>query len=375
VRTQLAERLGVDVAIFAFSHCRDVVAAVSKAGGFGVFGAGRYSPEELEIELRWLDENVGGRPYGVDVLMPKSIAGGEIAALEKQIPEGHRAFVADLVERFQIPAPRGEEVVGSLGSDATASRFNPNAGSESLSRQLLDVALGHKVALIASALGPPPADVVDEAHSKGLVVAGLVGEVRHARKHVDAGADIIVAVGSEGGGHVGAISTMVLVPAVVDEVGPLPVLAAGGIATGRQAAAALALGAQGVWCGSVWLTTVESDLDPILKQKIVGAQARDAVISRWRTGKTQRWLRTPWVDAWEEPGAPEPLPRALQTLLVRDATLGMLENRMADVMTTPAGQVIHMIDKERRCRDVVFDMAAEFIDAASSVSGILDDME
>lgn len=372
MKTRIADMLDIDFPIFGFSHCRDVVAAVTNAGGIGVYGCGRDSPEQLEIVLSWIDEHVDGRPYGVDVIMPpfKSTSGGDEAELWKEIPQGHKDFVADLVDRFQIPPPKGEDEAGAIGSDSQPSRFNINAGVDH-SRDLLDVAFEHNIRLFAAGLGPPPPDVVEVARKRGYLVAGLAGEVKHARRQAEAGADIVIAVGSEGGGHVGTkASTMTLVPAVVDAVGPIPVLAAGGIGTGRHVAAAMALGADGVWCGSVWLATVESDLDPIIKEKLLKAHSEDTVISRWRSGKTQRWLRTPWVDAWQQPNAPAPLPRALQTLLVRDAALGMFQNRVAEIMTTPAGQVVEFMNHERRCRDVVAEMALGFVDAASRVAEI-----
>ena len=372
MRTGVAESLGIDFPIFGFSHCRDVVAAVTNAGGFGVYGCGRDSPEQLEIVLSWIDKHVEGRPYGVDVIMPafKSTSGGDEGELWEQIPQGHKEFVAGLVEKFNIPVPKSEGDASSIGSDSQRDRFNPNAGVDH-SRDLLEVAFRHDIKLFAAGLGPPPADLVQKAHDKGMLVAGLGGEVKHAIKQAEAGCDIVIAVGSEGGGHVGTkASTMTLVPAAVDAVAPIPVLGAGGIGTGRQVAAALALGAEGVWTGSVWLTTIESDLDPIVKEKLLKAHAEDAVISRWRSGKTQRWLRTPWIDAWQQPDAPPPLPRALQTLLVRDAALGMFQHRVAEVMTTPAGQVMEFMNHERRVRDVVAELATGFVDAAARLSEI-----
>src|SRR5215469_3872567 len=254
MRTTAREMLEIEFPIFAFSHCRDVVAAVSRAGGLGVLGAVAYSPEDLAVAMTWLDEHVGDRPYGVDVIVPAKYVGdqagglrsGEVRAL---IPEEHTAFVRDLLGRYGVPDLPDPEVRGGgmQGDD------RPMPFSSQNTHDLLEVVWKHpKAKLIANALGPAPADLVEEAHRRGLLVAGLVGRVEHARSQQAAGVDLIIAQGAEAGGHTGEIGTMVLVPQIVDAVCPLPVLAAGGIADGRQVAAALALGASGVWCGSVW---------------------------------------------------------------------------------------------------------------------------
>ena len=253
IRTAICDEFGIEHPIFAFCLDKEIVAEVSKAGGMGVLGALRFTPEELEAELKWLDENCDGKPYGVDVVMPASsvAAGLDLDAvmhdLEKQIPDRHRQFIEDVLNRYGVEQlPEGEEVRGILGwTDATA-------------RPQVEVSLSHDIALLANALGPPPKDIVDEAHRHGVKVAALVGGADQARKQRDVGVDIIVAQGTEAAGHTPDISTMVLVPDVVDAVAPAPVLAAGGIGTGRQMAAGLALGAVGVWTGSIWLTVAES---------------------------------------------------------------------------------------------------------------------
>ena len=253
MKTRICDLFGIEFPIFAFSHCRDVVAAVSRAGGLGVMGALAFSNDQLEVELDWIDEHVGGKPYGVDVVMPNSLAAGEMAALDKaafeaMIPERHREYVEDVLGRHRVPklpadAPRHESLLAWTHGGA---------------RTQVEIALSHPIKLIVNALGTPPKDVIDRVHADGVQVAALCGSVEHARRHVEAGIDIIVAQGSEAGGHTGEIGTIVLIPDVVDAVAPRPVLAAGGIASGRQIAAALALGADGAWMGSVWLTTSES---------------------------------------------------------------------------------------------------------------------
>ncbi len=257
MRNDLCKRLGIEFPIFAFSHCRDVVAAVSRAGGLGVLGALAYSAEELETELDWIDEHVGDKPYGVDTVIPAEYVGkadGDLkkSDLEKLIPEAHKKFIEDLLRKHGVPELPS-------GIDPTESLLGWSASS---GRAHVEVALRHPIRLIANALGPPPADVIEIAHKKGLLVAALCGTVPQALKQKAAGVDIIVASGYEAGGHTGEIGSMVLVPQVVDAVAPTPVLAAGGIGSGRQMAAAMMLGAQGVWTGSLWLTTRESDCVP-----------------------------------------------------------------------------------------------------------------
>src|SRR5215813_6869104 len=264
MRTPICETFGIEFPIFAFSHCRDVVAAVSKAGGLGVLGALAFSPDQLEIELNWIDEHVDGKPYGVDVVMPAKYAGaGELdpermgEQLKEMIPQQHRDWINKLLDEHGVPAlPADEQGEGGL-----------LGWVHEKGREQVQIALEHPIKLLANALGPPPKDIVDLAHEHGVKVAALVGSVQQAQRQVNQGVDIIVAQGHEAGGHTGEIASMVLLPQVVDAVAPVPVLGAGGIGNGRQIAAAFALGAQGVWTGSVWMTTAESDMQPLVVEK------------------------------------------------------------------------------------------------------------
>ena len=303
MRTRVAELLGVEFPICAFSHCRDVVAGVTNAGGFGVLGAVAHSPQRLQNELTWIEEQTDGKPFGVDLLLPPKYVGSDQGGIDAQqtrtlLPERHRAFVDDLLLRYGIPPPTEPPRKSSRGGlNISPKGYEP----------LLEVAFGHDIRLIASALGPPPADLVERAHDHNVLVAALAGTTEHARRHAAAGVDLIVAQGTEAGGHTGEVATMVLVPEVVDAVSPTPVLAAGGIARGRQIAAALALGAEGVWCGSVWLTTDEAETAPAVKDKFLAASSSDTVRSRSMTGKPARMLRTAWTDEWNRPENPDPL--------------------------------------------------------------------
>jgi len=357
VRTELCDVFGIDVPLFAFSHCRDVVAAVSRAGGMGVLGALAFSPEQLEVELRWIDEHVGGRPYGVDVIIPASYAGAELDGpdlaeqLAAMIPERHRQFVEDILARYSVPPlpPEVDRPAGLLGWT--------NQGG----RSQVEVALSHPIALLANALGPAPADVVTQAHAYGVRVAGLVGTAEHASRQVAAGVDLIVAQGTEAGGHTGEISTMVLVPDVVDAVAPVPVLAAGGIGDGRQLAAALALGAQGVWTGSIWLTVTESDVSPVVRDKLLRAGPGDTVRSRSLTGKPARLLRTAWTDAWDHPSGPGALPMPLQFMVTAEALQRIGRSGNQQLAGTPVGQIVGRMNSVRATRDVVFDLVDEAV--------------
>lgn len=363
--------LGVEFPICAFSHCRDVVAAVTNAGGFGVLGAVAHSPKRLQNELAWIEEQTGGKPYGVDLLLPPKYVGAETGGIDaKQVrellPEEHRAFVEDLLARYGITAQAEPPRATVGGLNVSPKGYEP----------LLEVAFAHDIRLIASALGPPPADLVERAHSRDVLVAALAGTTAHARRHAAVGVDLIVAQGTEAGGHTGEVATMVLVPEVVDAVAPVPVLAAGGIARGRQIAAALALGAEGVWCGSVWLTTEEAETDPVVKEKFLAASSSDTVRSRSMTGKPARMLRTAWTDEWERPENPAPLGMPLQTNLVTEPQLRINQAaahpgaKARELATYFVGQVVGSLDRVRPTRAVVLDMIEEFADTIGRLEGL-----
>jgi NAD(P)H-dependent flavin oxidoreductase YrpB (nitropropane dioxygenase family) len=364
LKTELADRLGIEYPIFAFSHCRDVVAAVSETGGVGILGTTRQTLEELEYDLRWLDEHVGSRLYGVDLLFPVKSDGDDVEALALTIPESHVEFVRGLKDEFHIPPPKDPDKYAREGDNLIVT--NERA------REKFEVARHFGPKLFASALGPAPPGMAAALHDDGRLVVGLVGAPGQATRHVRAGADIIVAVGGEAGGHTGEIATMVLVPQVVDEVADTPVLAAGGIGDGRQIAAALALGAQGVWTGSIWLAAVESDVPEEVKRKLVTATSRDTRRSRCLTGKPVRQLTTPWVAAWDRPDAPDPLPAPEQGILVRDTMAGVFDHRIEPLMGTAVGQVVGMMGSVQRVRHIMDDLVQGFVEGALGVSSLLD---
>ena len=376
--TQICGKLGIDVPIFAFSHCRDVVAAVTNAGGLGVLGATAHSPAGLETDLAWIDEQVGGKPYGVDLLLPAKFVdigkpagtgNGNVADAGPPIPAEYRVFIADLLDRYKVP-PLPEHLTGRRGTLSV---------SVEAADELLDVAFRHPIRLVASALGPPPAELTDRAHAHGVLVAALVGTVEHARRQQAAGVDLIVAQGTEAGGHTGTVATMVLVPEVVRTVAPTPVLAAGGIVTGAQMAAAIALGAEGVWCGSVWLTTQEAETDPAVQRKMLAASSSDTVRSRSLTGKPARMLRTAWTDEWESDAAPPALPMPLQTMLTASAQQRITRSSSREgsgaqqLATYFVGQGVGLLDRVRPAKEVVADMVTEYLEVAGRFAAQLSD--
>tara|TARA_B100000745_G_scaffold193055_1_gene127043 strand:+ start:1024 stop:2157 length:1134 start_codon:yes stop_codon:yes gene_type:complete len=376
MKTPITEMFDIEFPIVAFTHCRDVVAAVSKAGGLGVLGAVGHGDEALETDLAWIEEEIGDRPYGVDLIVPARYAGSEegglqVADLLATIPGAHREFLDELLERYDVP--ENPEAPSGWAERPGDAPFSANRAS----RQL-DISLAHRPALVANALGPPPRDMLDRCHELGIKVAALAGTKVHAERHVAAGADIIIAQGTEGGGHTGQIGSMVLLPEVVDAVAPVPVLGAGGIGRGRQMAAAMALGAAGVWCGSVWLTTEEAETHPVVKAKMLAAGSGDTLRSRSITGKPARMLRTAWTEEWDREDTPTPLGMPLQPMLT-SAAMDRI-NRAAhhegsgagDLATYFVGQVVGDMNRSKGAGQVVMDMVEEFIDAAQAVAAQLE---
>ena len=362
--TELCDRLGIQYPIFAFTPSEKVAAAVSRAGGLGVLGCVRFNDSaELDETLTWMDENTDGKPYGVDVVMPMKIpTEGTSVDLKAMIPGEHITFVEETLRKLGVPPlPEGEGREGVLG------------WLHSTARSHVDVALQHRPVLIANALGTPPADVIELAHEHGVLVAALAGAGKHAVSHVANGVDIIVSQGYEAGGHTGEIASMVLTPEIVDAVGPdVPVLAAGGIGCGRQVAASLALGAQGVWTGSLWLTVAEYDLGTghAIRDALLKAESSDTVRSRVYTGKPARLLKNKWTTAWDEEGAPTPLPMPLQNLLVADAHNRMNAGDDPDVVAMPAGQIIGRTNEVRPVAEVMAELVAEYEETVARLEKI-----
>ncbi len=380
MKTAITDMLGIDVPILAFTHCRDVVAAVSKAGGMGVLGAVAHSPAQLEIDLEWIENEIGDRPYGIDLIVPAKYAGSDaggytIDDIRNLIPAEHIAFVDDILRRYDVPVLADDEAGGRGGviGGAGAVPFSANQADP-----LLEIALARRPSLVVNALGPPPAHMIERVKEEGRLLGALAGKAQHAQRHVNVGVDIIIAQGAEAGGHTGEVGSMVLIPEIVDAVAPVPVLGAGGIGRGRQMAAAMALGAQGVWCGSVWLTTEEAETHPVVKRKFLAATSSDTVRSRSRTGKPARQLRTAWTDEWDNPETPMPLGMPMQPILVGEALqridrAAYRSGSGAEQLTNYfVGQIVGTMNVSKTAAQVVFDMIDEFIEAVQSLGHQLD---
>ncbi|GAB3275047.1 NAD(P)H-dependent flavin oxidoreductase [Parahaliea aestuarii] len=370
----LCDKLGIDYPIFAFTHCRDVVVAVSKAGGIGVLGAVGFSPEQLKEELDWIEEHIGDKPYGVDIVIPQKYEGmGDMSAeeLEKKlwemVPQGHIDFAQKLLADHGVPEwPDGTTSMGLMGwTEATATPLL----EEALTRP------GCK--LIANALGTPPADKIKQVQDSGRLIGALCGKVKQAVAHKEAGLDFVVAQGGEGGGHTGDVGSVVLWPQIVDAIGDLPMLAAGGIGNGRQIAAALAMGAAGVWTGSLWLTVEEAHTQPAQKQSLLDATSEDTVRSRSWTGKSCRMLKNEWTEAWEREDTPDPLGMPLQGLVtsdgIRRTSVYADRGECQKVAFNPCGQVIGQINQVESCRQVMQRLLEEYVDAVAMAGRMLPD--
>jgi NAD(P)H-dependent flavin oxidoreductase YrpB (nitropropane dioxygenase family) len=375
MKSPVCEMLGVEFPLFAFSHCRDVVAAVSRAGGFGVLGATRHSPQSIEQELKWIDDHVDGKPYGLDVLIPENIStSGEKAvtwnSLEARISPEHRAFTRSLLKKYGVELTTAE---------IPANQPQPFDADRAL--EVLEASFRHPIRLIANALGVPPKAMIEMGKKHGVPVAALVGAKEHALRQAAAGVDILVVQGTEAGGHCGEVSTLVLVPEVIKaikKVRDMPVLAAGGIMTGRQMAACMAMGAAGVWTGSVWLATVESETTEIFREKMIAASSRDAVRSRGRTGKPARQLRSVWTDAWDrDPDSPGALPMPLQSIISRDAFASIDRSaaagnaRARDLVSYFVGQGVGLIDSVKSAAAVVQEFKEDFADAVEHINALV----
>jgi len=376
MKTEICEMLGIEFPIFAFTHCRDVAAAVSRAGGMGVLGALAFSPEQLEIELSWIDEHCGGKPYGVDVVMPVKSADRDAGLHDERdlsrqlygmIDQAHWDYADKILSDHGVPPLPEDE--GSSGADPIESGVL--GWTEATGTPLIDVALAHPISLLASALGPPPKEAIDRAHAQGVKVAALIGRVEQAVRDVHQGVDIIVASGYEAGGHTGDVASMVLVPDVVDAVAPVPVLAAGGIGSGRQMAAAMALGAQGVWTGSIWLTVTEANTSEIVVEKLLGARSGDTVRSRAMTGKPARQLRTAWTEAWDAPESPGTLPMPLQFILNSKAMRRIQRSGNRELAGMPVGQIVSRMNQVRPSKDVIYEMVEEYIETMTRLGSTL----
>ena len=377
MNSKICELLDIEFPLVAFTHCRDVVVAVSKAGGCGVLGAVGMSPEQLEKELKWIDEHIDGKPYGVDVLIPNKMVDQsekfDAEKLKGMIPQEYADFRADVLENHDIEASELRTI------DTAGSSFAANTKADG-AKALLDVAFSHPIKLIANALGVPPDWMLEMGKENDVKVAALLGTAQHAINQVKAGVDILVVSGTEAGGHCGSVSTMVLIPEVYEAIQPYgdtPILAAGGIVTGKQMAAAMTMGASGAWCGSVWLTTVESEVPPVIKEKMVAANSSQTTRSRSRTGKHSRQLVSPWTQAWESEHAPDPLPMPLQPMVAEPALQKVAKlaegghDGARDLSTYWVGQGVGLMNQSISASDVVQEFKEDFVEAYERLTGFV----
>lgn len=351
LRNELCQRLGIEVPIFGFSHSVEVTAAIARAGGFPVYGATRDMPDTISRNLARIRDLVGDHPFGVDLLLPANV-GTETsrAAVEATLPAEHRSFVAHLRQKYAVPAA------------TKPTFFSSQVRSQQLFAEQIEAVLGSSADAFATAVGVPP-KIIARAKSRGKLTISLVGRPRHARAVKAAGIDLIVAQGSDAGGHTGSIGTFSLVPQIVDIAGDTPVLAAGGVGHGRHLAAAFALGAQGVWLGTAWLATREHQLDEIILRKLFAATSEDTVVTRSHSGKPARVLKTNWSDEWDASGAPRPLPMPDQQVLTGELLAAVHEHRIEPLMYEGAGQSVAWFNELTTVAAIVDRLAAEAVEA------------
>ncbi len=339
-----------------------LAAAVTDAGGLGVMGCGSRKPDTIDRCITEFKQLTSG-PLGIDLLLPATMA--EMGArdtkaavrerLEKDYPR-HSGFVKDLMQEHNLPDV-------ALADDAS------EAMSPDLLRRQFEVVADHNVPVFVAGLGDP-AMVMDVAREHGMKVGGVVGAVRHAQRQKAAGVDFMIAQGTEAGGHTGNIATFPLVPQVVDTVAPTPVLAAGGVGSGRQIAAALALGAQGVWVGSAFLVAEENAIPTEHQEQIVGARSEDFTLTKYNTGKQSRSYKTPVKEAWSQSGL-EALPMPLQGILMEPLYAGARHAGRLDIDAASAGQVSGMLKSRRPARDILLDMVNEAEETIERMRGNL----
>lgn len=287
----------------------DLVAAVSDAGGLGVIGAGYMKPEELRDQIDLVRARTD-KPFAVDLLFA------------------------------QVKS-----------KDSSSARYEGNV------QVLIDVTLEKQVPIMVSGLGDPSAMLAD-AHKQGMIVMSVVGNVKQAKRMEEAGVDAVIASGQDGGGHVGRVGTMALIPAAVDALS-IPVVAGGGLADGRGLVASLALGACGVWMGTRFIATKEGRGHINYKEKLVEIGAEGTVITKAHSGKTCRIVRNDFTRSWERREAEiKPFPQQLMEVGWPASTKGRLEGDVEGGVL-PAGQSAAMIHEIKRAGDVVRDVVEE----------------
>jgi NAD(P)H-dependent flavin oxidoreductase YrpB (nitropropane dioxygenase family) len=369
MRSAISDTLGLEIPIFAFSHCRDVVVAVSKAGGMGVLGITYNTPDELEADLKWIDDKIEGKPYGVDVLIPNKYEKTvPLKVKPEDLPKAQVEFMRRVLDEAGIPPLPPDQAYNMVAEKIARVHMTPEHNEE-----LLAVALRHPISAVVNALGAPPRNMVEMLHSRGIKVGGLVGKVEHVAAHAAAGVDFIVAQGTEAAGHTGKVTSMILWPQVIDAAGSTPVLAAGGVGNGRQMAAAMVMGAAGVWCGSIWLGTRESEVLPEVKERFWQASAEDAIQSRMRSSKPARLLRSGLSDAWERIDAPPVAPMPYQTMVMAEPHMRTERGKNMAFKYYPIGQLVGSMKGETSVKQVIYDMIDEFVESTVRLHSLLEE--
>ncbi len=324
----------------------EMVAAISNAGALGVLGDNFRNLDEMDEGIRRLQSLVGDKPYGMDFLVPATRA--EVTATS------NRELYAQVAPQYPQHVALVQELIEEYGFEAEEVSEQPPMSTELL-RKKIEIVLDNKVPLFAAATGEPPEWFTEQGHAQGMKFIGMTGAVRHAQRQVAANVDIITAQGTEAGGHTGNISTFVLVPQVVDEVSPRPVLAAGGIGTGRHVAAALALGAQGCWVGTAFLVAEENNIPDAHKDQILGARSDEFTTSKFSSGKQQRAYQNAVKLKWAASGL-EALPMPLQGLIQEPFTKAARKAGRLDLIGNPSGQIGGMLKERRPARDILMDL-------------------
>ena len=349
VWTPLCQQLGIDYPIFGFAHDVATVAAIPNAGGNGVYGATRRFPDEIREELALIRSLVGDKPFGVDLVLPPGMPEhNSREAIEAEISEEHKNFVSGLIEKYQVPPASGPGM---------RTRF---IRSSEIEEAQIQAVLESSVNMFACGIGAPP-EVLRRAKALGKTTLALIGSPHHVQRAVAAGVDMLVAQGYDAGAHTGPIGTYSLVPQIVDAAGDVPVLVAGGVATGRHVAAGLAMGAAGVWIGTAWLLSEEHQghMHPVNTEKLKAAGSGDTVITRSESGKTFRQVRSSWSQEWESEDAPKPLKMPYQDVLVGDLLGAIEEHDIEPLIHSGAGQSIGYFDEVRPVQVIMDDLVEE----------------
>lgn len=334
IRTPLCEHLGIRHPIFGFSHSVDVVVAIAQAGGFPVLGLARELPHEIPQILQDVQRRMGEMPYAIDLMLPSRVPqAASIDQLRAALPPTHVDFVQGLRERFEVPPP------------TRPSFFTTQVRSEALFNEQIEAVLASNCRGVATAIGLR-ADLIERAKACGKLTFSLVGSVRHARKAIDMGVEVLVAQGYDAGGHTGTVGTLSLLPQIIAAADGRPVLAAGGIGTGEQVLGSIAMGAQGAWLGTLWMAARENHTPPALLQRLVDSSSEDTLITRAHSGKPYRVVRSEWIDAWQQPDAPAPLDMPLQQVLTGDVFASMHEHGDSRLIYEAAGQSVFAIRGE-----------------------------